>query len=175
MRRICAWCKVDLDGMGDELRGGPITHGICETCARHFAANGLVPLREFLDALEPPVLLVDSAGVVLAANESARRVLGIQPGGAEGSLSGDILNCVNAPLPGGCGMTGRCAECEIRGSVTRTFETGIAMDHVAACLEVQGDSGPEQVLLHISTERVNGSVLLRLDGMEKLEKAAGTS
>jgi PAS domain-containing protein len=171
MRRICAWCDKDLDGKGTAVRGDPITHGICESCALHFTANELVPLRLFLDGLEPPVLLVDSAGVVLTANESARLALGIDPGAAEGSMRGDVLRCWNASLPGGCGKSDRCAACEIQGSVTRTFETGLAMDHVSAYLEVQGAAGREQLQMRISTERVNGAVLLRLDGMEKVEQA----
>jgi PAS domain-containing protein len=171
MKRICAWCDKDLDGNETAVRGDPITHGICESCALHFTANELVPLRIFLDGLEPPVLLVDSAGVILAANESARRVLGIDPVMAEGSMRGDVLRCSNAPLPGGCGKSDRCAACEIQGSVTRTFETGLAMDHVSAYLEVQGAGGREQLLMRISTERVSGSVLLRLDSMEKVEPA----
>jgi PAS domain-containing protein len=168
VRRICAWCNVDLEGNKDLIGDEPITHGICDSCARHFTARELVPLRVFLDALEPPVLMVDRAGLVLTANESARRTLGIEPDVAEGSLRGDLLSCANAFLPGGCGRSDRCAACEIQGSVTRTFETGHAMDHVSACLEVQGQSGREQMLLHISTERVNGSVLLRLDGLERV-------
>jgi len=171
VRRICSWCNVDLDGNTSAARGEPITHGICESCSNHFTANDLVPLRVFLDALQPPVLLVDSAGVILTANETACRTLGIEPGAAEGSLRGDVLRCANAPLPGGCGKTGRCAACEILGSVTRTFETGLAMDHVPACLDVQGAAGREQVLLRISTERVNGQVLLRLDEMKKVQPA----
>jgi hypothetical protein len=97
--------------------------------------------------------------------------LGVEPDGAEGSLRGDVMRCTNATLPGGCGRSDRCAACEIQGSVTRTFETGHAMDHVSACLEVHGASGREQMLLHISTERVNGSVLLRLDSVERVEPA----
>ena len=27
MKRICAWCKVDLGGQGDD-----VTHGICPSC-----------------------------------------------------------------------------------------------------------------------------------------------
>ena len=172
MRRICAWCSADLDGNVSALRGGPITHGICESCSSHFTAHDLVPLRVFLDALEPPVLLVDSAGVILTANAAARRTLGMQPGTAEGSLRGDVLRCANASLPGGCGKTERCAACEIQGSVNRTFETGLAMDHVPACLDVQGSAGREQMLLRISTEKVSGSVLLRLDEMTKVEPEA---
>ena len=45
------------------------------------------------------------------------------------------------------------------------------MDHVSVYLEVQGAAGREQILLRISTERVNGSVLLRLDEMNKVEPA----
>jgi PAS domain-containing protein len=172
MRRICAWCDKDLDGNLTAVRGDPITHGICESCAVHFTANELAPLRIFLDGLEPPVLLVDSAGVILTANESARRTLGIDTGAAEGSLRGDVLRCANATLPGGCGRSERCAACEIQGSVTRTFETGLAMDHVSAYLEVQGAKGREGLLLRISTERVSGSVLLRLDSMEKVQPAS---
>ena len=82
-----------------------------------------------------------------------------------------MLRCANAALPGGCGKTEHCHACEIRGSVTRTLETGLAMDHAAACLEMQGAAGREQALLRVSTERVNGSVLLRLDEMRKVESA----
>jgi hypothetical protein len=162
---------VDLDKKGSAVSGEPITHGICESCSRHFTATDLEPLRGFLDALQPPILLVDSSCVVLTANTTACRTLGLDPRMVEGCPPGNVLRCANAALPDGCGKTEQCPACEIRGSVARTFETGLAMDHVSACLEVQGAAGREQALLRVSTERVNGSVLLRLDEMRKVETA----
>ncbi len=165
MNRTCARCGGKLGPGPRRQPNEPITHGICESCSRFFSANGLESLRGFLDSLDAPLMLVDSAGVVLTANARACADAGKQLQEIEGLFEGTMVDCAHAGMPPrGCGASESCAACEIRGSVTRTFETGLALDHVEAYLDVRTAAGGERRLLNISTERVDRVVILRLDG-----------
>lgn len=165
MRRVCAWCGGDLEPGGSPA-DPVVTHGICPSCSDHFFGEpDLPPLRRFLDRLEAPVLLVGPEGAVLTANEAARQLLGKSLPEIEGRRSGEVVECAWARLPGGCGRTEHCAACAIRIAVGETFATGVSRERLCA-VEGTGASGDHgSSVLRISTERVGGAVLLRIDEM----------
>jgi len=163
---VCAWCGQDLGEVdaGDESR--PITsHGMCESCAFHLSAQMGVPLREYLDSLGVPVAVVDSDAAVLMASSAAEAALDRgQP--LTGLRAGDVFECRNALLPGGCGRTVHCSGCTLRQTVTDTFATGRSHVRVPAYLRRGRNGGEEVVALLVTTEKAGGMVLLRIDRLD---------
>ena len=169
MRRICAWCGIDLDsGERASYHGEPITHGICDACRPLVLQRGGSTLRRFLERLREPVLLVTEDVVVEAANASACAAIGKRFVEMEGRLGGAVLECEYAQQPGGCGGTIHCAACQIRSSVRRTFDTGEALLRVEAYQDARTSDGVQRRRLLISTEKVDRKVLLRVDAMETI-------
>lgn len=123
-------------------------------------------MHGFLNQLEAPTILVDEDTRVLEANDEALHVLGKSRDDVVGYRGGDILECAHALLPGGCGRTVHCAGCEMRRSVTHTYTTGVGVDHHVAFIRQPartGHAAPADREITISTEKVGGLVLLRLD------------
>jgi PAS domain-containing protein len=167
VKTVCAWCGKELAAVPEDLSPAPVSHGICDECAEYFSANRPKPLREFLDRLTDPVLLVDGDGLVLTANRAARQAVGKELREVEGFRGGEVMDCAYARLPGGCGHTEHCAACQIRFSVTETFRTGRPQRAVRAYLDVDTPQGARRRHLTITTERRNDCVLLRLDALKE--------
>ena len=162
MKRICAWCRVNL-GNNPSSSDDLITHGICDTCAGHLISQMGTPLQKFLDGLGVPVLVVDGEGTVKTANANARETLGKELSAIEGYPGGNVIECVNASLPAGCGNTIHCKACTIRQTVMETYATGKGRSRVPAYPDIHTSSGPRRLSFQISTEKVQDVVLLRLD------------
>jgi PAS domain-containing protein len=163
VRRVCAWCGVEL-GSGGKSRGGVITHGICEACRqRFFSAPIQHGLQELLDRLPVPVLVVDQDVRVRGANRAAREVLGKSLDDVRGRLGGEAIECVHAGEPGGCGRSLHCKGCVIRSMVTDTFVNGTDHDQVPTTQEVVPAQASQPVQLSVSTEKFGGLVLLRIE------------
>lgn len=162
MKRVCAWCHRPMGETPSNRESRTITHGICEDCLENVLAQMGMPLGEFLDALPQPVLLVDDGVGVVDANAAARTSY---PDGdhGDGRLLGDVFECVNARKPGGCGRAVHCSGCTIRHAVEHTFETGEPRLRVPATLTVGSDDEPEEIALYVTTEKVGGRVLLRVE------------
>lgn len=164
-RRICAWCQSALDlqsaAMGAEV---PITHGICQSCLRNMRLERTVALDDFLERLAGPVALVSKDGVFQAANARAYEVAGKEPSRVLGRRGGEVIECLYADLPGGCGASEHCRTgCVIRRSVAHTQATGEAVVEALAAQQVHTPEGDQIKRFVISTERVGELVLLRID------------
>jgi hypothetical protein len=83
-----------------------------------------------------------------------------------GRLAGEVFECTHAHQPGGCGHTLHCQSCMIRSSVTKTFQTGAPCIRVPACQDLDTFEGPRKVRFLITTEKVSGGVLLRIDDLQ---------
>ncbi len=164
MIRVCAWCNKD---MGVLLAGGQskniITHGICEECANNIFTKIGLKSESFLDDLAAPVLVVDETGRTLSANRLARVLLKKDLQDTELYNIGDMFECAHAALPEGCGKTIHCGTCTIRSSVMDTFESGESKLEVKAYLHRGESDNSEKIDLSISTEKINGVVMLRID------------
>jgi hypothetical protein len=122
-----------------------------------------MPLQDFLDGIEVPILLIGDDLRVTMANRRARETLGREfPAYAE-TRAGDAIECVNARSAGGCGTSPACAGCAIRGAVRATYETGRPCAGVRAEPLVHRGPRTEPLSLRISTEKVGDCVLLSLD------------
>ena len=165
MKVICAWCHQELEPgphhTGDQ--GTEVSHGICPSCKDYFLSGKRPTLGEFLDRLAVPVLVVDSEGEIVLANQHALGVLGKDLDSVQGYRGGDDMECAYARLPGGCGQTVHCKACTIRNSVMKTFDTGQSLHRVPAYLNRWVGNEKIRIELLISTEKVADTVLLRID------------
>lgn len=164
MKKICAWCKKELPA----LASAPgceslISHGLCDSCGQRILQKYGRPMQQFLDGLEAPVLVVDSNVVVLAGNRRAQKVLKKDLPAIDRRLGGDVIGCLYAKLPGGCGGTVHCKSCAIRQTVSDTYATGKSHLGVEAYPDIEVDSEVKHMQFRISTEKLGGVVLLRID------------
>jgi PAS domain-containing protein len=157
----CTLCKKDLSPKAIAQR--TITGNVCEECLHHVGAQAGMPLRDFLDGLGVPVLVVDGDVVVTMANKPVLALLGKNFSQVRGQRGGDVFECAYARLEGGCGRTVHCSGCAIRRAVTETFTTGRSLRGVLAYLNRDAVTQFLQLGMVISTEKAWGMVLLRVD------------
>ena len=167
MKRVCAWCKAD---MGEaEVKGNgahPVTHGICAPCAQQFLGEVSGPMRDFLDRLGVPVLVVDDGAVVRAANVHAEVILGQDFPDIVDRRQGEVVRCVHAYEPGGCGEQADCSGCTIRRAVLETHATGIGCTSIRAFPSVLSGGESRKLNFEFSTEKIGNTVLLRIHEYE---------
>lgn len=141
----------------------PATYGICEDCISNFQAQEGIPLREYIENISAPVLLIDGEGKVVTANSAAEVLLGKPLPEIEGFMGGAVFECAHARLPEGCGKTVHCSGCTIRRTIMHTYTTGQDQRHVPAYLNREDLHRTEPVGLSISTVRIPEAVLLMVN------------
>lgn len=146
--------------------------GVCDECLFHLQAQSGMPLLDFLNGLEAPVLLVDGDVVGTGANDRLLALLGKKPEHVKGYRGGDVFECQHAALPGGCGRTVHCSGCAIRRAVTETFITGNSLKQVPAYLHRGGPQNPLRLGMRISTEKLWNVVLLRIDYLGAINESS---
>jgi hypothetical protein len=172
MKRVCAWCKKEL-GMVDSQADceNVITHSICGSCRDNVLFQMGVELREFLDSLKLPIVVVNQEGTIVTGNGQARKLLRKRLPEIEGYQGGEVFECAYARLPEGCGNTMHCSGCTIRRTVMETHETGRNLLKVPATLNQNNPHDPKKIRLLVSTERLADLVLLRIDEMKTKDAA----
>lgn len=172
MKRTCAWCNRHLGTTPTDTQPQDVvTHGICPECADKLYAELGLDLTTFLDEIEAPVVVVDETGVMQAANETARELLQKDLPDIRGYRGGEVFECAYAKLPEGCGETTHCSGCTIRRAVMDTFQTGESKLKTPAYLNRGTPEEYRKTDLLISTEKVGGIVLLRIDEIGVAEEA----
>ncbi len=161
MKRVCALCNKEMAAAGTSGEA-PISNGICDDCASSVNFREM-SLREYLDSIPAPVVLLDSERRVKVANRSACKYLGKNIPEIEGFTGGIVLECENARLPGGCGHTVHCSGCAIRKAVLDTLLFEKEYVKIPAYLNRQTLQKAGRIDLLISTEKIHGLVLLRID------------
>jgi hypothetical protein len=164
MPSICAWCRAPLREWADDL--DRVSHGICEPCLVALEYHPQ-PLAAFLESLPGAVMALNSDVRVVAGNDRLLAVVGKEQSAALDRLGGEVISCIYAELPGGCGQTVHCVGCSIRTAVTETRETRQPKTRVPAFSYVRTtDGGVAKLRLHISTECAGSLILLRVDEAE---------
>ena len=160
MKRICSYCRKDM-GEKEPLDDDRVSHGICPDCAKHYRRQleGL-PLHEYLEGFDAPVLIVDADGRIAAANKMASDMMGKSQHETIGLLGGEAMECVYARLPEGCGKTIHCETCTIRITVNKAMETGEAQRHVPVRLR----NDDSEIKMSISTYNVDGLIRIVIEG-----------
>ena len=161
MKTVCTFCgKVIRDGSSPDA---PVSHGICPECYEKIHDRYGFNVKKFLDQLDSPALLVDANLRVLAANYLALALTGKTSPAVQGVVCGEVLDCINASRPRGCGNTEFCPDCTFRGSVNETYKTGKAVNHRAAILVTKNGGTLKEIPLWVSTRKDGNVVLLRLE------------
>jgi PAS domain-containing protein len=164
MRRICAWCRKELQGVDSQAgTENVITHGICRNCRDNILFQLGVELEAYLDSLQVPIILVNREGIVVSVNNQAKTMLCKDLAEIKGYKGGEVFECAYARLPEGCGNTTHCSGCTIRRTVMETYGTGKSFLRVPATLNQNSPEDPKETNLLISTERIAELVLLRID------------
>jgi len=163
MNQICAWCGVKLNPFDEQSPRNMLSHGICAACANSEMMKIPLKLRDFLDEIEAPIIIVDAQGVVTVANRNAKILLRKQLAEIEGRLGGDVFECAYSRLPEGCGNTVHCSGCTIRRTVMETHATGKGVVRRPATLKQQANCTPTDIHFHVTTEKFNDYVMLRID------------
>lgn len=162
MTTICAWCnKKKQDSTSADER---VSHGICKECLAWMKSMDRGRnLREILDTLPAPVLVVNDEGRISEANSLAAARFNGNGSKTFGMRGGDFLECMNARLPGGCGNTVHCRSCTIRNTVMATFEDGEFRERVPAYIDTIEAGQEKKVRFLVSTVRVKDMVWLRIE------------
>jgi len=162
MKTICSFCNTVI--RQDTSPDAPVSHGVCNTCYTKIMTEHGFNLQRFLNMLDAPVFLVDRDVNVLAANTLANAAVKKPIEKTHGEICGNVLECINAFLPEGCGKTQNCPDCTIRNSVNETYKTGTQITRRPAVItRKNGDSEDKMEQLLISTRKDNDIVLLRLE------------
>lgn len=157
----CLACgsRVSIDDDADVAEGQDV-YIICEDCA---ADGELEPSEALLGVLadrKEAVLAFDQGLRVVAGTEPIAEVFGDLVQELRGLAPGDIIQCMRAVTPAGCGGTPLCRTCELRGALTATFDSGRPVAAVTATRRVMTAEGLRSLILTFTTERVGDSVLM---------------
>jgi CheY-like chemotaxis protein len=159
----CAWCRRTIASASTP---GSVSHGICAECLNDLESRA-GSSSNLLETFAGAVMLVDLEGRALGANSRLADVVHRPHSSVPQLLIGDVISCLNAPLPGGCGRTPQCSRCEIRQAVDRTRSSGTSSTGVTAYATVSSPDGPALHRLSLSLEPVGAdAVLIRIDALE---------
>ena len=159
MTDVCAWCQQPVT---PDSSGGEVFAGLCPECARRSQEDRPVALSDLVNEFPVPVLAVDDDVAVLAANDAARTAFNLTPVEMTGRRVGDIVECVHAREPGGCGRTIHCTGCAFRRTVEATAADGISRHDVPALQSIHTSQGVRLKSFRISTQVVGKFVLVTI-------------
>ncbi|MFA4824919.1 MAG: hypothetical protein WC593_07140 [Methanoregula sp.] len=167
MKRVCAYCNAVMSpGDSPDSPDSPVTHGICDSCSRHFLSQLGVDISKYLDMLNAPVIFVNPDGQVLDANSDAVCFMGKPLDKILDTLTGNALGCSHAGLPEGCGKTAFCSGCAIRNSVQKTYETGEPVEQCPAVLQQGTPDHSCPINLLVSTRKAGPVIMLRVEPVD---------
>jgi PAS domain-containing protein len=163
---VCAYCRKTIsdDRAG---RSCDVSHGMCPSCADHYERlwKGM-PLSEYLDTIDRPVMMVNGDGAVVAVNQKLAGFLGRDRAELRGLLGGEAMACVHSRLPEGCGKTVHCRECTVRRAVESVARSGKPLENVPSYL----DTKDGRVNLRISVKAKDGLVRVLVEEMKTAEQ-----
>lgn len=162
MKSVCAWCGIVLADSPDP--DDEVSHGICEPCSQFFlSSSDSTKLGSFLNRLPFPVMVVDSDVMVVDGNTAGLELVGKDREDVLGRLGGEVVECANARLPGGCGKTEHCSGCVLRRSASYTYTSGKSVTDEPCSLLRRVGEGERTVNFLVSTQKVGHAVLLKLE------------
>jgi len=170
MKRICAWCHIELTSEpADQSKdlSSPISHGICEKCFNKVLYHE-ISIQSLIESIQLPILVVNPKGQVQTANKPALSIVNKTLKQVANQLGGNVMECIYAELPEGCGNTIHCSGCAIRQSVMKTFTSGQPVIGKIANNSLVTSAGIQQMKISITTELVGDIVLLQINSLTPL-------
>lgn len=167
MKKACAKCKRELTAPVKQFGARVVSQTICRECWTQLWAGPLQSIHEIVDTFEAPILLLDNNLRIQAANDRAQKILGRPLADIKNFLPGDVMECINARLPGGCGRAIHCQACALRRALETTMATGAGVEKSPAFQDAYQEDG--SILRHfyyISTEKMEEFILLRIDEVQ---------
>jgi len=164
IRYLCAYCQIEIRPPEDLAENTDlVSHGICRSCLGDAMSKYGRSLSDFLNGFREPVLVVDQGGRIITVNGSGQEMLAKEIDQIEGYLGGEVFGCFHAKETGTCGEAIHCLSCVIRNTVEETYRTGVAHQNITACQDLDTVSGPRPARFSISTEKVDDSVVLKIE------------
>jgi hypothetical protein len=162
---ICAWCNKTLSaGQPDDA----VSHGICSECAELLLGQRRLTLGQLLEQLDTPVIAIDADITAICANQAAGKILATTTEFVKGRPVGDIIGCIHAQSPEGCGRTIHCSGCTIRRMISATHRDGRPRCSVEADQLVRRGEEFTPVRYRISTKKIGDAVLLTIEDVKVL-------
>ena len=161
MKIVCSFCNAEIKA--GESPVDPVSHGVCKSCYTRIFEDFGFNMNKFLDLLEAPVFLVDRDVNILSASTSALAMVEKPAPLIIGHLCGEVLRCINASRPKGCGKTEFCPDCTFRNTVNETYKTGQPVTRRPAILVRKSEKITENINILVSTRKDGKVVLLRLE------------
>jgi hypothetical protein len=167
MKIVCAWCNKVLTEY--ESYRHTVSHGICPECLRGLVGVGAeISLKDFIDRLGFPVMLVDRSASVQRVNGMAAQAFGRPGSQLEDVAVGLAIECQNAFAPGGCGRMEHCAGCVLRGTILGTHADGQPRYGVYSRHEVMTAQGAAPKRFRFSTSLIGDAVMLAIEEVQNL-------
>jgi transcriptional regulator with PAS, ATPase and Fis domain len=156
---ICSYCRKKI-GEKEPINDDSVSHGMCQECYDYYKeqVNGL-PLDKFLDRFEVPLLVVDKNVRIVATNKMFENLTGRSHRDVFGLLGGEVMECVYARLPEGCGRTAHCLACSIRNTVMATMESEEPQMQVPVKLRRES----KEIEMVISAEKIGSFVRIIIE------------
>jgi len=149
---------------------------MCPECEEYFVkAMEVHRLGEFLDRFDKPVLVVDSAGSDIAANQKMADLLGKSRREYHGLLGNEISECRHSRNPSGCGQTIHCVTCTIRLLIEQILHDGMAHTDVPAYFDRDGKRNYYFISIKSETNHISLRIGEILNTHAGLETARGTT
>ncbi len=165
MNKICTHCKAELES--NAKTNYIVTNGICPQCLESILDGSDTSLTTFLNSIDAPVLLMQSdPRQVRTANNKACELFDKDLTQIRDHRGGQVFDCVHAFTELGCGKDDNCEDCKIKKSVVETFANIKSFESVSTVLEIKKNNSLEPYNLQVSTEKVGGLVLIRIDKYE---------
>ena len=159
MKVICSYCRKKI-GEKEPINDDSVSHGMCQECYDYYEEQIKgISLDKFLDRFEVPLLVVDKNVRIVATNKMFENLTGRSHRDVFGLLGGEVMECVYARLPEGCGRTAHCLACSIRNTVMATMESGEPQMQVPVKLRRES----KEIEMVISAEKIGSFVRIIIE------------
>ncbi len=162
----CSYCQEEIAPPEETHDNSEqVSHGVCRSCLEKIMAGSGQPFAEFLDSLQQPVFVVDQNVRIKSANVAGQKIVKKNLEEIQDRLGGEVFECAEALLPGGCGNRQLCRCCVIRNAVMETYQDGQPRIKIPAYHELDLITGHQKVKFLISTEKVEDMIFLQIEEM----------
>jgi len=138
MKAVCSWCGKNLGDISPH-ENLSTTHCMCPECEEYFVNSiEIHRLGDFLDRFDKPVLVVDSAGRDIAANQTMADMLGKPRREFYGLMGGEIQECNHSRNPAAFTQAVHGLTCTMKLLIEQVQKDGIEHHDVPAYFDRNG-------------------------------------